>query len=356
MIGASSSANACREAIRRAFAWRAIADTPTPVDRHQALAAELGARSLWIKRDDISGLKHGGNKLRKLEFLLAEALRRKCRGVLTYGAVGSNHILSTSFYARELGLECIGIVRPQPPTPYVEDTLRHHLLLGTRLEPAESPEAAAAVRARILAEEGAWYEIPLGGSSPLGSAGYVCAALELAEQVAAGECPAPDLIYLPCGSSGSTVGLDFGLALAGLPTRIVAARVVTDQMTSMDRIRTLARELRTLLEGACPPPAGSPLERVEFRAEFYGDGYAVASEAALEAIELMRDKAGTRLEYTYSGKAAAALIHDGRAGRFKDLDVMFWNTYNSRPEPAGLPPLRRESLPEVLRRSLPAAP
>ena len=344
-----------REAIRRAFPWRAIADTPTPVDQHEALAAELGARSLWIKRDDISGMKHGGNKLRKLEFLLAEALRRECRGVLTYGAVGSNHILSTSFYAHEFGLECMGIVRPQPPTPYVEETLRHHLLLGTRIEPAESPEAAAALRSRVLADEGAWYEIPLGGSSPLGSVGYVCAALELAEQVAAGHCPAPDLIYLPCGSAGSTVGLDCGLTLAGLPTRIVAARVVTDQMTSMDRIGTLSRGLRTLLDGICPAFADGPLGRVEFREEFYGDGYAVASEAALEAIELMRDRAGARLEYTYSGKAAAALIHDGREGRFKDLNVMFWNTYNSRPAPAVLPPLRRETLPEILQRSLPAA-
>ena len=349
-------AHAYGEAIRRAFPWKAIADTPTPVDRHEALAEELDARSLWIKRDDISGARHGGNKLRKLEFLLAEALKRECRGILTYGAVGSNHILSTSFYARELGLECIGIVRPQPPTPYVEATLRHHLLLGTRIEPAESPKAAAALRSRILADEGAWYEIPLGGSSPLGSLGYVGAALELAEQVEAGLCPAPDLIYLPCGSSGSTVGLDFGLTLAGLPTRIVAARVVTDQMTSMERIRTLSRELQTLLQGICPASADGLLGRVEFRAEFYGDGYAVPSEAALEAIELMRDRAGTRLEYTYSGKAAAALLHDGRAGRFKDLDVMFWNTYNSVPAPGELPPLHRETLPEILQRSLPAAP
>ncbi len=346
---------AYREAIKAGFPWRALAETPTPVDRHDALARELGARSAWIKRDDISGTEHGGNKLRKLEFLLADALEQGRRGVLTYGATGSNHILSTSLYARKLGLACIGIVRPQPPTPYVEATLRHHRLLGTRLEPADSPEKTAAIRSRILAEKGAWYEIPLGGSSPLGSLGYVLGALELAEQVRAGHCPAPHLIYLPCGSSGSTVGLDCGLALGGLATRIVAARVVTDQMTSMDRTRTLARKLRTLLDGVCPPPPGEPLGRVEFREEFCGDGYALPSEAALEAIELMRSRAGAKLEYTYSGKAAAALLHDGRKGRFKDLDVLFWNTYNSRPAPGDLPSLRREELPEVLQRSLPAA-
>ncbi len=352
----STRARAYGEAIRRSFPWTAIADTPTPVDRRDPLAEALGARSAWIKRDDISGAKHGGNKLRKLEFLLAEALEHECRGILTYGAVGSNHILSTSLYAREFGLQCVGIVRPQPPTPYVEATLRHHLLLGTRLEPGESAEATAAIRSRLLAGKDSWYEIPLGGSSPLGSLGYVCAALELAEQVASGACPAPDLIYLPCGSSGSTVGLDFGLSLAGLPTRIVAARVVTDQMTSKKKIGALARNLRSLLDGVCPAPGGGALDRVEFREEFFGDGYALPSSAALDAIELMKNKAGARLEYTYSGKAAAALLHDGRKGRFRGLNVMFWNTYNSRPAPAALPPLQPGKLPEMLRRSLPAEP
>ena len=126
----ASRVRAYREAVQKAFPWQAIAQTPTPVDRHDALADELGARSVWIKRDDISGTKHGGNKLRKLEFLLADALERGCRGVLTYGAVGSNHILSTSHYACSLGLKCCGIVRPQPPTPYVEQTLRYHFCWG----------------------------------------------------------------------------------------------------------------------------------------------------------------------------------------------------------------------------------
>lgn len=348
--------SAYSEAIQHNFPWMAIADTPTPVDRRDALAEEFSARSAWIKRDDISGVEHGGNKLRKLEFLLADALQRGCRGVVTYGAVGSNHVLSTSLFARELGLECVGIVRRQPPTPYVEGTLRHHLLLGTRLEPAGSPEEAETIRSRLPGGNSAWYEIPLGGSSPLGSLGYVCAALELAGQVASGHCPAPDLIYLPCGSSGSTVGLDFGLTLAGLPSRIVATRVVTSQMTSRKQTVALARKLRSMLDGVCPPPGGDALGKVEFREEFLGSGYALPSSAALEAIELMRSKAGARLEYIYSGKAAAAFLRDGRGDRFRGLNVMFWNTYNSRPPPSGLPPLRRENLPGILQESLPAAP
>ena len=352
MISASR-ARACREAIRQGFPWRAIAQTPTPVDRHDSLAEELGARSAWIKRDDISGAKHGGNKLRKLEFLLADALEGGYRGVLTYGAVGSNHVLSTSHTARGLGLECCGIVRPQPPTPYAEQTLRYHLLLGTLLVPAADREATARERARMLAEEGAWYEVPLGGSSVLGCLGYVCGALELAEQVKAGECPAPDLIYLPCGSSGSTLGLDLGFSLAGLPTRIVAARVVSDNMTSMSRIRSLAGQLRQLLDGVCPLPEDEPLRRVEFRTEFLGSGYALPTGEALAAIDLMRRKANTRLEYTYSGKGAAAMLSDGREGRHRDRNVLFWNTYNSRPAPADLPPLVRDELPEVIRESLP---
>ena len=353
MISASR-ARAYREAIQQSFPWRAIAQTPTPLDCQEALAEELEARSVWIKRDDISGPKHGGNKLRKLEFLLADALAGGYRGVLTYGAVGSNHILSTAHYARGLGLACCGIVRPQPPTPYVETTLRYHFLLGTRLIPAADQQETAVLRARLLTDEGAWYEIPLGGSSPLGCLGYVCGALELAEQVKSGECPAPDLIYLPCGSAGSTVGLDFGLALAGLPTRIIAARVVSDDMTSIERIKSLADQLRMLIEGVCPLPEVKPLSRVEFRQEFLGPGYALPTNDALAAIQLMRKKANTRLEYTYSGKAAAALLSDGQEERYKNRNVVFWNTYNSRPAPANLPPLRRDELPEVMRASLPA--
>lgn len=352
-MAATSTARALREAIQKRFPWKALADAPTPADRQDSLAAHIGAGGVWIKRDDISGASHGGNKLRKLEFLLADALKSGCRGVLTYGATGSNHILSTSHFARNLGLKCCGIVRPQPPTPHVEQTLRHHLLLGTRLIPATGRQETMDRRAELLAEEGAWYEIPLGGSSALGSLGYVCGALELAEQVGAGECPAPELIYLPCGSSGSTVGLDCGLALAGLPTRIVAVRVVSGEMTSAQRITALAGELRALLDGVCLLPDEDPLGRVEFRREFLGDGYALPTQAALEAIELMQRKADTRLEYTYSGKGAAAFVHDGRKGRFRNRNVMFWNTYNSRPAPAGLPPLRRAALPDLMLRSLP---
>ncbi len=354
MISAAR-ARAYREAIQQGFPWRAIAETPTPVDRHEVLAEEVAARSVWIKRDDISGLKHGGNKLRKLEFLLADALAGDYPGVLTYGAVGSNHILSTSHFARSLGLKCCGIVRTQPPTPYVEETLRYHFFLGTCLIPSADQEETARERTRLLADEGAWYEIPLGGSSVLGCLGYVCGALELAEQVRAGECPAPDLIYLPCGSSGSTLGLDLGLALAGLPSRIVAARVVSEKMTSMSRIQSLAVQLRQLLQGVFPLPEEDPLSRVEFRREFLGAGYALPTDEALSAIDLMREKAKTSLEYTYSGKGAAAMLRDGHEGRYRNLNVLFWNTYNSRPAPADLPPLRRDELPEVMRASLPAA-
>ena len=354
MISASR-ARACREAIQDGFPWRAIARTPVPVDRHDALAGQLGARSLWIKRDDISGAEHGGNKLRKLEFLLADALADGCRGVLTYGAVGSNHILSTSLFARSLGLLCCGIVRPQPPTPYVEATLRYHLRLGTRLEPAADRRETERIRRELMAEVGAWYEIPLGGSSVLGCLGYVCGALELAEQVRAGLCPLPDLIYLPCGSSGSTVGLDLGLSMAEMPTRIVAVRVVSNDMMSMPRIEALARQVRPLLDGVCPVPDDPLLGRVEFRTRFIGPGYALPTDEALNAIAVMRERADTTLEYTYSGKGAAALMHDGSQGRFDGLNVMFWNTYNSRPAPADLPPLRRGDLPEVMLRSLPPA-
>ena len=150
-----------------------LATLPTPIQAPQQLAREIGVDSLLLKRDDLSAQLYGGNKVRKLEFLLADALAGDYGAVLTYGGAGSNHALATAIYAKQSGLDCHAILAREPATESVAKKLLYHLDLGTQLESADTMPAIRAASERILASNGAVYEIPFGGSSWRGAAGFV---------------------------------------------------------------------------------------------------------------------------------------------------------------------------------------
>lgn len=328
---------------------------PTPIERAKTLAAEIGLDSLWIKRDDKTGLAYGGNKVRKLEYLLGDALHRHCDSVVTFGAVGSNHALATAVYATRLGLSCHVVMTEQPMTPYVARTLRYHAQLGTRLEPAADYAGLADVADRLAANHptGATRlcRITLGGSSPLGSFGFVNAALELADQC--GDA-VPDVIYVACGTMGTVAGLALGLRLAGLKTRIEAVRVVPEPVTTLPGIANLItaanRELHDL--DSSIPLFDDPLATIRLRDEFFGAGYAEATDECRKAVALIRDSEQVALETTYTGKALAALIHDARGQRLAGQRVIFWNTFNARPYPPEVDAESGSSLPDWAQRYL----
>lgn len=315
-----------------------LTDLPTPLDRAEELGGTLGLETLWIKRDDLSASLYGGNKVRKLEYLFADAQTRGCDAVVTFGAVGSNHVLATAIYARQLGLTCYAILTPQPATPYVGDTLRYHAAIGTRLLPATgyrgSRERLDAVRREHPTGPDKVYEITWGGSSWRGTVAFVNAAFELADQLKHAE--APDRIYVACGTMGTAVGLAIGLRLARLPTGVVAVKVVPDPVTTKDNLCSLfdrtTRELHAIDDEI--ERLDDPLANLTLRTEFLGDGYAEATPECLEAIDLMAGTEGHVLETTYTGKGLAALVADARAGRLEGKQVAFWNTYNSRPHAA----------------------
>lgn len=323
--------------------WLPLGTFPTPVERLPGLSAGLGAE-VWVKRDDRSGVRYGGNKVRKLELLLADAVARGRRTLVTIGAYGSHHALATAIYGRALGLDVALALYPQPITPHVLDDLLLGQVHGARLIHVRWTALAplVAVTAAAAAERGEL--IPPGGSSARGTLGYVEAGLELAEQVARGELPAPDAVVVAAGTCGTAAGLALGLELGGLhAARVVAVRVVPAAVASRPLLRRLDLGARRLLrESGARLPRRRPVE-VELDPHELGGGYGVDTPSARDAVARF-GAAGLELETTYTGKAAAALVRLA-AGPLRGKRLLFWHTLSSvdlradlaRAAPAALP-------------------
>ena len=332
----------------------ALATLPTALEPAARLGAAIGAPNLLTKRDDLAGRSYGGNKVRKLEYLLGDALGRGCDAVVTFGAVGSNHALATAIYASQLGLACHAVLVDQIPTPWIANTLRWHCLLGTRIVPTtgfvESQAEAARLRAAHPTGPDRLYDVPWGGSSPLGSLGFVDAAGELAAQLAAAGISAPVRVYLPCGTMGSVAGLLVGLRQTGIDATVVSVKVVPQNVVDAAAVLSLAAAVAPLLPAGTAPAMDDLAAHLEFRTEFAGEGYAVPTPECVEAVALARELQGLKLDTTYSGKALACLVADARSGRLDGAVPVFWQTWNSQPYPAGLADVDTGSLPAAFRK------
>lgn len=319
-----------------------ICALPTPLEE---FGVEADLSSLRVKCDDRTSGLYGGNKARKLEFLLGAALAESRRAVITFGAYGSNHALATAVHARALGLEPHVVLSPQGPGPFAARTLRAHAGLGTVIHPVEGWDGSReAVRVRRELTERDGIEpavIPMGGTSALGAVSYVNAAYELV-----GQGPAPDVVYVAAGTVGTAIGLAIGFAALGSSTRVEAIRVTPAEVCNLSAAHELARATLDLLSDVAPEFPGLSPERLLFhlREDHYGPGYGVPTPETLEAVDVARE-AGVALETTYTGKAFSALLSDAEAGALRGQDVVFWNTYNSSALPAPGPD---DALPEVL--------
>lgn len=302
---------------------------PTPIEPLEALSRETGAEC-WIKRDDRSGARYGGNKVRKLELLLGRALARGRRALVTIGAYGSHHALATAIYGRAVGLDVRLALYPQPVTPHVLDDLLLDHTVGARLTWTPNP-ALAAVAAEALARWTPGCElVPPGGSSALGTLGYVEGALELAAQVRQGLVPAPDCVVVAAGTCGTAAGLALGLELAGLRAQVVGVRVVPALVTNALVVRRLQHTARRLLRaaGARWTTSGRRHLEVELDPHELGGGYGADTPAAREACARFA-ALGVELETTYTGKAAAAFLRRAAAPALRGRRVLFWHTYSS---------------------------
>ena len=299
---------------------------PTPV----AEAAGLGD-GVWVKDDALSAEPWGGNKPRKLEWILADALARGRRTIVTFGGIGTNHGLATAVYARRVGIDCVLALAEQPRTEKVERQLARLRTTASRVYLTRDARRTVLAVPVIAARHSQArpprlpYLLPPGGSSAVGAVGFVEAALELAQQVRAGELPEPRAVVVALGSGGSAAGLAAGLAIAGLRTRVHAV-LVNDQLrlTEPSVLRLAGRALRMLRR------RGADLSGVRLEANavrvvqgFMGAGYGHDTDAGAEAIEAGA-AAGLTLEPVYTGKALAAV----RAGAIGDGPILFWNTNN----------------------------
>ena len=339
-------------ALRGRLPHHAFLPGPTPVGPLPL----PGVPELWVKRDDRSSPLYGGNKPRKLEFLMGEAEARRARRVLTTGGIGTHHGLATTIFARECGIATTLVLVDQPVTAEVRESLRLFSAFGAEVVDARSVPGAVRHGARVLARS--WlrgerpYLVATGGTSATGNLGFVSAALELAQQIREGALPEPVALFLPVGSGGSAAGVALGLRLAGLATRVVGVLVTDILPPSPERLARLARASLRRLRRADP---GLPALRIEAR-DFelprtqLGPGYGATTpeaETALAAAEA----AGLRLEVTYSAKCLAEILARGRRGELPRGPVLFWHTFNGVDVKASAPrPFRPEGLPPRLRR------
>ncbi len=317
----------------QALAPLSLATHPTPVKPLPNLSATTSNQNLYLKQDNLTSTLYGGNKTRKLEFLLADAKRKSAQTVVTMGGIGSNHLLATALHAQTQGLKTVGVVFPQPETESVRKNLLADRGAGVELVCIPSKYLLPAYVARTLMSlrlrEGRKpLLIPGGGSNPLGTLGFVNAALELSAQVKSGLLPEPESIFIPYGSGGTAAGLSLGLQLSGLKTRVVAVRVIDRLIANRTKLMMQIGSTAHYLTGhgdQTARPAGIG-KNLEIRQGYIGQGYGHPTDAAEQAVEMFKKEEGENLEFTYTGKAAAAFLDEART---TTAPLLFWNTYSS---------------------------
>ncbi len=297
--------------------------------------SEEASTELWVKRDDrTSTVLYGGNKVRKLEFIIGQAKHAGCDTLVTAGAYGSHHVLATTLFGRKWGFDVHTVMTPQPWTPHVERNLRCGLGAGAEMRGVRSwpavPPTVAALQASLRMEGRKPFRVAYGGSSSAGAMGYVEAGLELAEQIADGECPEPDAIYVALGSGGTAAGLAIGLAAAGLTTSVIAVRVtpllVCNRATVAALVHATLAKLRAQ-DPSFPAVRRAALSQLVIDGSMYGDGYGASSRPG-SAASLAATREDLHVEPTYTARTLAAMLRDARETR-RGQRLLFWLTVNS---------------------------
>jgi len=305
-----------------------LSERPTPV-------RELAGLGVWVKDDGAFGAGGwGGNKVRKLEWLIPDARRRGRRSILTFGGLGTNWGLATALYAREHGLETALALVDQPIDDHVSAQLGRLEASGARIYRTRTKPRTVAMLPWLIVRNARGgrppYLLPAGGSSPVGALGYVEAALEIAAQVEDGSLPEPAHVVVPVGTGGTAAGLALGFQLAGLRTRVVGV-VVNDQLRlDAPVLARLARRSAKLLErrGARLGRLRLEPDVLDLTRDQIGAGYGHPTEAAARATALAAEE-GLALDPVYTAKAMAGLLALRAEGRL-DGPVLFVHTDGPR--------------------------
>jgi D-cysteine desulfhydrase family pyridoxal phosphate-dependent enzyme len=304
-----------------------FAHLPTSIEALPRLSAFLGGPALLVKRDDQTGLALGGNKTRKLEFLLAEAQAHGARTIITAGAIQSNHCRQTAAAAARFGMDCILVLFGDMPASPSGNLLLDELL-GAEIVTSQSTQLELIIKDTF---EAAWrngrrpYLVPYGGSNPTGAAGYVYAMKELVDQCQAPSLKGspPDWIVIPSSSGGTQAGMLVGSCLFGFTGKILGISIDKPAEELQEKVASLANATAEHLGEALTIKAGEVL----INSDYLGGGYGVMGEPEREAMAIFARKEGLILDPVYTGRAAAGLIDLIRKEYFPEGDrLLFWHT------------------------------
>ena len=303
-----------------------FAPEPTPVEEMTRLRTALGGGPrLLVKRDDAIGFAFGGNKVRKMRLVAADAIARQADTLITCGGVQSNHARVTAAAAARLGLRSVLVANGARPDHPTANALLANLLGAdiryVQTREARVPEMEAAAAAERAAGRTP-YVIPVGASTPLGAAAFVHAATELFEQIAP-----PDVIVHSTSSGGTQAGLVAGCALAGVRTRVIGISADEPAAALSAAIRRILEGLANLIGSGGPHARTLADATIEIDDRFVGGGYGVPTPESREAIELVARTEALFLDPTYTAKAMAGLIAQVRSNVFQETEtVLFWHT------------------------------
>ncbi len=310
-----------------------LAHLPTPLEPMERLSKQLGGPRLWVKRDDCTGLSSGGNKTRKLEFLMGEALKQGADTIITQGATQSNHARQTAAAAAKLGLECHVLLEDRTGFDDRAYTMSGNVLLdrlhgaqiSKRSSGADMNAEMETLAAGLRANGRKPYVVPGGGSNVTGALGYANCALELVAQ--ANEMHlAIDHIVHATGSTGTQAGFVAGMCAINANIPVLGVSVRAEKTKQEEAVFTLA----AATAGHIGAPGAVKRENIVANSDYVGQGYGLPTEGMVEAVKLMAQFEGILLDPVYTGKAMAGLVDLVRKGHFaKDSDVVFLHTGGS---------------------------
>ncbi|WP_271272337.1 D-cysteine desulfhydrase [Aliamphritea hakodatensis] len=311
-----------------------FAHLATPLEPMPNLTKLLGGPNLWIKRDDCTGLAGGGNKTRKLEFLMGEAVAEQADTIITQGATQSNHARQTAAIAAKLGMECHILLEDRTGSEDVDYNYNGNVMLdqlfGASLSkfPAATDMNAAmeALATELRAKGKKPYIVPGGGSNAVGALGYVNAAIELLTQANDMQLKIDHLVHAT-GSAGTQAGLVTGMAATNSQIPVLGIGVRAPQETQEGNVFKLAQATAEYLN----IPGAVKREDVMANCDYVGEGYGIPTASGIEAIELFAQHESILLDPVYSAKGAAGFIDLIRQGHFAGADnIVFLHTGGSQ--------------------------
>ncbi len=317
---------------------------PTPIDRLTTVEKEFNLSSegrLFIKRDDKNHDVYGGNKLRKFEFIFGKAMKKKKKGMITMGGIGTNHGLACAIITKNLGLKCKLFLGDQPLTWHVQRSLLLYDYFGAKLSFSKSFEIILLKALLFRLFHPKYYVMSFGGSplfgigSSLGSVGFINAMFELKDQIDDGQIPEPDVIFVAAGSTGTAAGLTAGCKILGLKTKVYLVSVSLDLVVNPKALIKIANKAIKYLRKRDKSIPNVKVVETDFSLikGFLGSEYGVKTIKSQESVDMINElegnEKGFKFETTYTGKTLAAVRDFFKKEENKSKKVLFYNTYNS---------------------------